>query len=86
MNNDYFDFLKLIYLLHAITSILKNKYGELDVDEIKIYELDADINKIERLVDGISFKKHKIIEQMLDEYVKAYEQEFQEQAKVNNNE
>ena len=86
MNTDYFDFLKLINLLHAKTSILKNKYSELNVDEIKDYELSADINMINELVNSISFKKHKIVEQLFDEYVKAYEQEFQEQAKVIENE
>ena len=67
MNTDYFDFLKLINLLHAKTSILKNKYSELNVDEIKDYELSADINMINELVNSISFKKHKIVEQLFDE-------------------
>ena len=82
MNADYYDMLKLLYLAHTMISIVANKYKNLSVDEIKVYELDADINKIESLIGGISFKKDKIIEQMFDEYVKEYEQEYLEQAKV----
>lgn len=86
MNADYLDFLKLIVLLNAKVRMVKDKYTGLNEDEIKVYELNSDISMIESLIDCISFKKHEIVEQMFDEYVMAYEQEFQEQAKVNNNE
>lgn len=82
MKNDYSDFIKLLVLLNAKVSIVKEKYNDLDVGDIKLYELESDINAIERLIDGVAYKKEKIAEIMLDEYVKEYEQEFKNQEKV----
>ena len=86
MNEDYIDFLKLVYLLHAKLSVIKNRYGESDIDKIKVYRINDDIKMIEELVKCISFKKDKIVEHLFDEYVKEYEQEFLNQSKVNENE
>lgn len=82
MKNDYSDFIKLLVLLNAKVSIVKEKYNDLDVGDIKLYELESDINAIERLIDGVAYKKEKIAEIMFDEYVKEYEQEFKNQEKV----
>lgn len=82
MKNDYSDFIKLLVLLNAKVSIVKEKYNDLNIDDIKLYELESDINAIERLLDGVAYKKEKIAEKLLDEYVKTYEQEFENQEKV----
>ena len=82
MKNDYSDFIKLLVLLNAKVSIVKEKYNDLNIDDIKLYELESDINAIERLLDGVAYKKEKIAEKLLDEYVTTYEQEFENQEKV----
>ena len=69
-------------LVGKITHIFKDRYKDLNADEIKLCELESDIKAIERLIDGVSYKKEKIAEKLLDEYVKAYEQEFWNQEKV----
>ena len=68
--------------MNAKVSIVKEKYNDLNIDDIKLYELESDINAIERLLDGVAYKKEKIAEKLLDEYVKTYEQEFENQEKV----
>ena len=82
MKRDYLDFVQLLILLNARVSIVKDRYKDLNADEIKLCELESDIKAIERLIDGVSYKKEKIAEKLLDEYVKAYEQEFWNQEKV----
>lgn len=82
MKDDYSDLMNMLILLNSKISILKNKYGNLDLDEIKFYELDNDINIIERLISDISFKKDKIIIQKFDEYVSAFYEDEMEQKKV----
>lgn len=82
MKDDYSDLINMLILLNSKISILKNKYGNLDLDGIKFYELDNDINIIERLVSDISFKKDNIIIQKFDEYVSAFYETEMEQKKV----
>ena len=43
MNDSYVDLMKLLYLLHAKASAMKDKYGQSNIDEIGINELNSDI-------------------------------------------
>lgn len=82
MKKDYLDFVQLLVLLNARVTIVKDRYNDLNVGDIKLCELESDINAIERLIDGVAYKKEKIVEKVLDEYIKANEQAFWNQEKV----
>lgn len=76
MKKDYSDLLKLIRLLKARAFILESKYSDLSLDKIKVYELEKDIDAVERLSSAISFKADNIVGEMMDKYIdEYYEQE-----------
>lgn len=72
MKLHFMDLVRLVKVLDAKLFVIKSKYGDLDLSEIDINELDKDINKVSKLVDGISFKKDLIVDSVFDMYFKEY--------------
>lgn len=72
MKKDYSTLLTLLTLLKTNVFIVESKYSDLSFDKIKLYELEKDIDIIERLTSAISFKAEKIIDEMVEQYVNEY--------------
>lgn len=72
MKKDYSDLLRLLRFLKAKVFVVESKYSDLNLDEIKVYDFEKDIDTIEKLISGISFKKEKIVDEMLEKYFQEY--------------
>ena len=75
MKLHFMDLVRLVKVLDAKLFVIKSKYGDLDLSEIDISELDKDINVVSNLVDGISFKKDLIVDSVFDMYFKEYSEQ-----------